>query len=135
MINWEYENKVLNSLEDFPENTFGFVYEILFSNNKKYLGSKYLYYEKKIQVDKRQKKIIKVESNWKNYYGSIKCEDFKRDFKEKKITIKSRNILKLCNSKKNLTYYETKFLFIKECIENDSYYNGNILGKFYNRDV
>ena len=39
------------------------------------------------------------------------------------------------DNKKHLTYYEAKFLFIKEVLEkNDEYINDNILAKFYSRD-
>jgi len=38
-------------------------------------------------------------------------------------------------SKKLLTYYETKYLFIHEVLEKpDEYFNDNIQGRFYTKD-
>ena len=45
-------------------------------------------------------------------------------------------ILKLAPNKKLLTYYETKYLFVYDVLERpDEYYNDNILGKFYTKDL
>jgi hypothetical protein len=46
-----------------------------------------------------------------------------------------RIVLRLCKTKKELTYYETKFLFDYNVLENDTYMNDNILGKFYRKDL
>ena len=46
----------------------------------------------------------------------------------------SREVLLLVPSKKLLTYYETKYLFKYEVLENENYFNRDILGKFHVRD-
>ncbi len=46
-----------------------------------------------------------------------------------------REILQFINNKKLLTYFETKWLFTLGVLEHpDSYFNDNILGKFYRKD-
>ena len=47
----------------------------------------------------------------------------------------TKQILSYVKSKKELTYYECKELFINEVLERDNeYINDNILGKFYRKD-
>jgi hypothetical protein len=46
-----------------------------------------------------------------------------------------KQIVKACPSKKLLTYYETKYLFVYQVLENpEEFWNDNILGKFYTKD-
>ena len=146
-MNWIYKDKEITSLNDFPTQTFGFVYQILhIPTNKKYIGKKVLYYNSKVKLGKKELKeyegligrrptykIATKESNWQNYYGSSKpllevmdnepIENFKRD------------ILILAPTKKLLTYYETQTLFVYRVLEEpEKYFNDNILGKFFQRD-
>ena len=54
---------------------------------------------------------------------------------ESKLTDFERKILVICKTKKELTYFECKYLFINEVLETrDNYINDNILGKFYRKD-
>jgi len=47
-----------------------------------------------------------------------------------------RTILKICNDKKSLTYFEVKYQMIYQVLEKpDEFFNDNILGKFYTRDL
>jgi hypothetical protein len=125
----------------------GFVYATThIPSGKKYIGKKFLVHTQKRKLGKKELKIfegqkgrppkfkvVSKESNWKTYFGSnkqllelLKTED-KDNFK--------REILHLCTSKKSLTYYETKFQFCMEVLENpNEYFNDNILGKFFTRD-
>ena len=82
---------------------------------------------------KRKRTIVK-ESDWKTYYGSsnILKEELKQHGKDKF----KREIIKLCTNKKELTYWETKLQFSYGVLEKpDEYYNDNILGKFFTRDL
>ena len=46
-----------------------------------------------------------------------------------------RRILYYVPNKKLLTYFECKYLFINEVLEQDGVYiNDNVLGKFYRKD-
>jgi len=142
---WLYQNKEIKELTDMPESTFGFIYEVTHTpTGRKYLGKKQLISvqrkalgkkELALITDKRasKKKTIIKESDWKTYYGSqseikqLIKEGNKEDFK--------REILCFVPTKKLLTYYETKYLFVNEVLEkSDQYINDNILGKFFRKD-
>jgi hypothetical protein len=142
---WLYENKEIKEITDMPNSTFGFIYEVThLPTGKKYLGKKQLMSitnkalgkkELALITDKRlsKKKTVIKESDWKTYYGSqseikqLIKEGNKEDFK--------REILSFVPTKKLLTYYETKYLFVNEVLEkSDQYINDNILGKFFRKD-
>ena len=150
---WWYEGKIITDISDMPENTYGFIYEVLHKpTDRKYLGKKVLFFERNVRIGKREtealkeerkatgiggrvpakKKVIK-ESDWKDYYGSHK--DILKLIKEGKQFEFERKILTFVPNKKLLTYYECKYLFIKEVLEErNNYINDNILGKFYKKD-
>ncbi len=150
---WWYEGKIITDISDMPENTYGFIYEVLHKpTDRKYLGKKVLFFERNVRIGKREtealkeerkakgiggrvpakKKVIK-ESDWKDYYGSHK--DIVQLVKEGKQFEFERKILTFVPNKKLLTYYECKYLFIKEVLEQrNNYINDNILGKFYKKD-
>jgi len=144
---WEYNNKIINSIEDFGEVTpFGFVYQVThMPSGKKYIGKKVLYHNKKVPIGKKElasiegkgrrpsKKLIIKESDWKSYYGSNKTlkelvsKEPKENFK--------KEILALSFNKKLLTYLETKMLFQEEVLfKPDEYFNDNILGRYFSVD-
>ena len=46
---WLYNDKEISSIEDMPENTFGFIYEVEhIPTGLKYLGKKVLYFNRKV---------------------------------------------------------------------------------------
>jgi hypothetical protein len=48
----------------------------------------------------------------------------------------SRDIITMAPTKKLLTYYETKYLFVYQVLEKpDEFFNDNILGKFFTKDL
>ena len=134
---WFYQDKVIESIEDMPKGTFGFIYEVQhIPTGRRYIGKKVLEFNRTLpplKGTKRKRKVVK-ESDWKTYYGSHK--EIKDLIKENKQDEFRREILMYVPSKKLLTYYETKFLFIKEVLEpnGNSYINDNILAKFYRKD-
>ena len=134
---WFYKDRVIESIEDMPEGTFGFIYEVQhIPTGRRYIGKKVLEFNRTLpplKGTKRKRKVVK-ESDWKTYYGSHK--EIKDLIKENKQDEFRREILMYVPSKKLLTYYETKFLFIKEVLEpnGNSYINDNILAKFYRKD-
>jgi len=151
--NWTYKSIPVNSIKDMPENTYGFIYVVThIPTDRKYLGKKVLFFERNKRLGKRalnalrlerkakgiggrvplKQKII-TESDWQTYYGSQKeiinlvKEGNKADFQ--------REILQYVKDKKQLTYFECKYLFINEVLETrNNYINDNILGKFYRKD-
>jgi len=118
-----------------PEGTFGFIYEVLHvPTGRKYLGKKVLEFNRTLpplKGTKRKRKVVK-ESDWKTYYGSH--QEIKGLIKEEKQEEFTREILQYVPTKKLLTYYECKYLFIKEVLEGNDYINDNILAKFYRKD-
>jgi len=132
---WLYKGKVIESIEDMPKDTYGFIYEVIHNpTGDKYLGKKVLLFNRKLpplKGQKRKRKVVK-ESDWKTYYGSH--QTIKQLLKEGKQEEFSREILQFVPTKKLLTYFECKYLFIKEVLEHGEYINDNILAKFYRKD-
>ena len=134
---WLYKNKEINSIEDMPADTFGFVYLVTHTpSGKKYLGKKQLISNRTLPPLKGQKKKRKIqkESDWKTYYGSQ--TEVKQLVKESQDMLEFvREIRIFASTKKQLTYFETKLQFVNEVLENDEYLNSNILGKFFRKDL
>ena len=132
---WTYNGQLITEIKDMPENTFGFIYEVFHKpSGKKYLGKKVLHFNRTLpplKGMKRKRKVVK-ESDWKNYFGSH--VEIKQLIKEEKQDEFERRILQFVPTKKLLTYYECKYLFINEVLEHDEYINDNILAKFYRKD-
>ena len=143
---WTHKGRLVTELKDIPEGTFGFIYQITHTpTNKRYIGKKVLYFTRKVKLTKAEiaeqtgpgrkptTKLVTKESDWKTYYGSNKefvslTKIYPKDQFEKVI-------LEFAPNKKMLTYYECKYLFKYDAIENNPlYYNDNILGKFYRKD-
>lgn len=132
---WLHKGKVIESIEDMPKDSFGFIYEVIHNpTGQKYLGKKVLQFNRKLpplKGQKRKRKVVK-ESDWRTYYGSH--QTIKTLIKEGKQEEFSREILQFVPTKKLLTYFECKYLFIKEVLEHGEYINDNILAKFYRKD-
>ena len=134
-----------NKIEDFSPEAIGFIYKITnVVNNKFYIGRKVLFNNTNKALTKkeiaewdkpgrvpRKRKVVK-ESDWLSYHGSNKVLNQER--KELGDDIFSREILQLCFSKKQLTYYEVYWQMHYKVLHIDSY-NDNIQGRFYRKDV
>jgi len=143
---WVYNSKPITHINDFPKDTFGFIYIVKNNDtNKSYIGKKVLYHNKKVKLGKKEvaeltgvgrkptTKIVTKESDWESYYGSNK--EVMQLIKEGKQDLFTRTIIKLASNKKLLTYYETQALFTYKVLEHpESFYNDNILGKFFTKD-
>ena len=152
---WMYRERVITSIKDMPQGTYGFVYEVWHKpTDTKYIGKKVLYFERNKKLGKKALEILKeeraeqglrgrvplkqkviTESDWKDYYGSQK-EIIALSKKDNAGENWQKKILEFAPNKKLLTYYETKYLFNSEVLENshNAYINDNILGKFFTRD-
>ena len=128
MNDWYYKDKVWEKpQEDLfnPEEMYGFVYMITnLQNQKKYIGKKFFWKAKTLPITKTRKrrKKLKVESDWREYYGSSRhlTEDVE------KMGIKNfyREILVFCKTKGECAYMETKIQFEHDVLLSDDYYNG-----------
>jgi hypothetical protein len=143
---WLYNEKVIEKIEDFPQDTFGFIYIVTHKpSGKSYIGKKVLYHNVKKKLTKKElaeqtgpgrkstTKVVVKESDWKTYYGSAKpILELIKDGKQEEFT---REILQLVPNKKLLTYYECKFLFKYGVLEHPlEYFNDNIQGRFFTKD-
>jgi hypothetical protein len=104
---------------------FGFIYEITNTvNNRKYIGKKQCHsrLKRKPLKGKKRNRIDYIDSDWREYTGSSNelNEDIKKYGKEKFIF----KILKICNSKWALAYYEIKEQINRDVLLRDDYYNG-----------
>jgi hypothetical protein len=129
-----------------PEDHLGFVYKITnVTNNRFYIGKKVFWNNKKHKLTKKQlaevsgpgrkpvHEVIKTESDWKTYWGSNK--QLIADVKELGEDKFECRILKLCRTKKQLTYWEMHYQCINDCLVSKQCYNDNILGKFFLKDL
>ena len=136
---WKYNQEEFTD-DLIPEGAFGFIYIMkAFIDGKKvrYIGKKQFFSNVKVKLgkkemskrtDKRTKTYKRIKRpSYKNYFSSN--EILKQAYKDK-IPIE-RHILKICYSKRELSYEETKWLFKLDVLESDIFLNSNILGKFY----
>ena len=143
---WLYNEQVISSIEDMPQDTFGFVYIVTHNpTGISYIGKKSLFHNIKKKLTKKElaeqtgpgrksaTRVVVKESDWKTYYGSAKpIMELIKGGKQEEFT---REILQLVPNKKLLTYYECKYLFKYGVLEHPlEYFNDNILGKFYTKD-
>lgn len=148
---WYFKGSQIKSIEDVPESAIGFIYKI--TNNttgKFYIGKKSLYSNRKKTISDREKKksgminadgsataakrvkrIIK-ESNWFKYYGSSK--ELQEDIEKIGKGDFHREILEFSCTKKYLTFSEIAHQ-IKEDVLTKESYNGNIMGRYYRKDM
>lgn len=139
---WVCAGREVDSLKDFPEGTFGFVYELVSrETGKRYVGKKQLYsYHTKIskvfnEKTKRWNKVREItstESNWQQYFGS--SVEVKNLIKEEGKENFERYILALAPNKKVLTYLELHYQCNLDVLRDSRYINSNILGKFFRSD-
>jgi hypothetical protein len=129
-MTWYFQNEIVESL---PEECVGFVYLITnLTSGRKYIGKKLAKFSKttykvvKLKNGTKKKKKIrsKVDSDWREYYGSntelskdvdtLGAENFKRE------------ILFYCKSKAECSYIEAREQFTHKVLESKDYYNGQI---------
>ncbi len=126
--------------EHIPKGAIGFVYVMkltLDGVERLYIGKKNFYARRNVKKGKRElaamedkrgskkKKVVKID--YQNYYGS--SEIMKQAHKDG-VQIQ-RSILHICNSKRELTYQETRYMFKLDVLENEKYINRSILSRFY----
>ena len=114
---WTYNGIVFKD----RENWVSFVYLITnLVNDRKYIGKKGFTFTKTKKV-KGKKKRFKVESDWKDYYGS--SEELKAEVEKFGEKAFRREIIRLCKSKGEASYFEAKEQFARNVLESEEYYN------------
>jgi len=114
-------------LEESTSLPYGFIYKITnLTNDMKYIGKKQCKSIRKRPPlkGKKNKRRYEIETDWKTYTSSsnqlnkdlevIGKENFKFE------------ILRWCDSKWELSYYEARLQFKEEVLLRDDYYNGII---------
>jgi len=119
----DYENPwLLNEqifISEMISDHVGFVYRITnLHDGRFYIGKKLFTRAGRKQV-KGKKKKIRVESDWKKYYSS--SEELNADVQKLGIHKFRREILRLCKSKSECTYYEAKYQFDLSVLMENTY--------------
>lgn len=129
-MTWLYLNQPVETL---PQDCVGFVYIITnLTNNRKYIGKKLAKFSKTTQRtvklkngNKKKRKIrSKVDSDWRDYYGS--SPELTRDVEQLGNHNFQREILYYCRSKAECSYIEAREQFSRKVLESADYYNGHI---------
>lgn len=129
-MTWLYQS---TPVEELPEDCVGFVY--LITNNttgKKYIGKKLAKFSKttyktvKLKNGNKKKKKIrsKIDSDWRDYYGSN--DQLNKDVETLGKENFTREILYYCKSKAECSYIEAREQFTHRVLESNDYYNGHI---------
>ena len=130
---WLYNGKEFTeTYTDFA----GFVYLITDTlTGRKYVGKKRFHRSKVLPKNSKRARRSKqtVDSDWRTYYGSSKqlCEDVEKYGEERY----KREIIRLCKTKGEMSYYEAKEQFDREVLFSDEYYNEFIGCKIHARHV
>ena len=129
-MSWYYENHIIETL---PEDCVGFVYIITNTQTgRKYIGKKLAKFSKttyktiKLKNGTKKKKKIrgKIDSDWRDYYGS--SPELTKDVEALGKDQFHRQILFYCKSKSECSYVEAREQFSRRVLESNDYYNGHI---------
>jgi hypothetical protein len=129
-VAWYYQG---NEVIELPDDCVGFVYII--TNNisgRMYIGKKLAKFSKttyktvKLKNGTKKKKRIKgkIESDWRDYYGSN--DQLNKDVDTLGKEHFTREILYYCKSKSECSYIEAREQFNRRVLESIDYYNGQI---------
>lgn len=131
---WLYLDSPVDT-EDLKD-YFGFVYCITNTVNcKQYIGRKNIWSHRKIKGKSRR---VKIESNWKKYWGS--CKELKEDIELMGKENFKRNIISFHKTQGKLNYEETRLLFLNNVLiekfedGTEKYYNNNVANRYFKKD-
>ena len=130
---WYYNEE---AFDETPEEYQGFVYMITeLDTRKKYIGKKFFWKPKILPKTKTRKRRVKtrVESDWRKYYGS--SAEVKSLVEEKGVDNYRRDVLYLCRTKGECSYYEAKLQFQYDVLLSDDYYNEFIGCKIHSKHI
>jgi Putative endonuclease segE, GIY-YIG domain len=132
-MTWMMNGNEFELGENTHKEIYGFVYLITCKKtNKQYIGKKF-FWSSKTKTIKGKKKRSKVESDWKDYFGSNKVliEDVKVNGKDNY----TREILHLCKTKGECNYLEAYEQFTRKVLIGEDYYNEWIMVKVHRSHI
>ena len=130
---WYYDDK---QFDETPEEYQGFVYMITeLDTGKKYIGKKFFWKPKILPKTKTRKRRsrTRVESDLRKYYGS--STEVQMLVEQKGVDKFRRDILKLCKTKGECSYYEAKLQFEYDVLLRDDFYNEFIGCKIHSKHI
>tara|TARA_B100000212_G_scaffold55397_1_gene36644 strand:+ start:169 stop:597 length:429 start_codon:yes stop_codon:yes gene_type:complete len=130
---WVYNDKEFN---ETPDEFQGFVYMVTEKDTgKKYIGKKFFWKPKILPITKTRKRRVRTraESDWREYYGSNKEVQSLVESKGKDNY--KREILRLCRTKGECSYYEAKLQFQYDVLLSDEFYNEFIGCKIHAKHI
>lgn len=129
-MNWTHNGKEMLSHGDFSDCVVGFIYRIIYDDNREYIGKKLIRSNRKLKPTKKQlairknyKRVERIDLKFTDYEGSSK--------NTVGLIISKKEIIELASSNRQLTYLESKTLFQLNVLEDDRFLNQNILGRFF----
>lgn len=129
-MSWLFKDAQIDTL---PDDCVGFVYIITnMLSGRKYIGKKLAKFSRTTQKtiklkngNKKKKKIrSKVDSDWREYYGS--SPELSKDVEILGKQNFKREILYYCRSKAECSYIEAREQFSRRVLESTDWYNGHI---------
>lgn len=143
---WLYKEKEVTSISDMPDNTFGFIYQIIhLETGQFYIGRKNLQLKKTKKIGKKaqalqegkgRKKTKEVkyeESDWITYWSSSKI--IHKMVEEQGPQVFRREILEYAYSPKQLSFLEAEYQFKAEVLRNPKALNENIQARYFRKDL
>jgi len=116
---WTYNNREFTG--DGIGEYFGMVYLITnIRTGRKYVGKKFFTKAARRQVKGKSKKV-RIASDWEKYFGSNKV--IQEEVKTLGEDVIKREILHLCKSRSECSYWETWEIFNRDALRTDDYYN------------
>ena len=119
-----------------PDDYQGFVYVITeLDTDKKYIGKKNFWRPKTLPKNSKRNRRVRtrVPSDWHEYFGSNK--QVQELVESKGQDNYKREILRLCKTKGEMSYYEAKLQFELDVLLREDYYNEFIGCKIHSRHI
>tara|TARA_B100000035_G_C20859751_1_gene491308 strand:+ start:241 stop:672 length:432 start_codon:yes stop_codon:yes gene_type:complete len=131
---WHYNGK---EFDETPDEYQGFVYQITEkATGMKYIGKKFFWKPKVLPKTKKRKRRVRTrtESDWRKYFGSSK--EVQLLVEENGADAFHREILMLCKTKGQCSYYEMKYqLELDVLLKPEEYYNAFVGGKIHRKHI
>ena len=130
---WYYDNEQFDTT---PEDYQGFVYLITeLDTDKKYIGKKNFWNPKTLPITNTRKRRVRTraDSDWRSYFSS--SSEVQQLVESKGEKNYKREILKLCKTKGEMSYFEAKLQFEHDVLLRNDYYNEFIGCKIHSKHL